>query len=111
MAQQGLTSTEAAQRLAQFGPNEPAVVRRLSTVLQLLRLFVNPLVIILLVASAMSALLGQSSDAAIIVTMVILGVGINFWQSYRSQRAADALRSMVTPTAEARGAPTVLVSP
>ena len=99
MTEQGLTSTEAARRLAQFGPNEPAVVHRLSTVLQLLRLFVNPLVIILLAASAMSALLGQSSDAAIIVTMVILGVGINFWQSYRSQRAADALRSMVTPTA------------
>ena len=31
--------------------------------------------------------------------MVVLGVGINFWQSYRSQQAAEALRSMVTPTA------------
>ena len=95
----GLTSAAAAQRLAQFGPNEPVVVRRLSTVLQLLRLFVNPLVVILLVASTISALLGQVTDAAIIVTMVLLGVGINFWQSYRSQQAAEALRSMVTPTA------------
>ena len=98
-ANPGLTSEDAAQRLAQFGPNEPVVVRRLSTVLQLLRLFVNPLVVILLVASAVSALLGQITDAAIIVTMVLLGVGINFWQSYRSEQAAEALRSMVTPTA------------
>ncbi len=99
MANQGLTSAEAAQRLAQVGPNEPVVVRRLSTVWQLLRLFVNPLVVILLVASTVSALLGQITDAIIIVTMVVLGVGINFWQSYRSQKAAEALRSMVTPTA------------
>ncbi len=98
----GLTSAAAAQRLAQIGPNEPVVVRRLSTVWQLLRLFVNPLVVILLVASTISALLGQVTDAAIIVTMVLLGVGINFWQSYRSQKAAEALRSMVTPTATVR---------
>ncbi len=47
-------------------------------------------------------MLGQVTDAAIIVTMVVLGVGINFWQSYRSQQAAEALRSMVTPTATVR---------
>jgi P-type Mg2+ transporter len=96
---EGLTSAEAARRLAQVGPNEPVAVHRLSTVVQLLRLFVNPLVVILFVASAISALLGQVTDAAIIVTMVLLGVGINFWQSYRSQLAAEALRAIVTPTA------------
>ena len=95
----GLTSAEAARRLAQFGPNEPVVARRLSGLLQLLRLFANPLVIILFVASAISVVLGQAADAAIIVTMVMLGVAINFWQGYRSQQAAEALRSMVTPTA------------
>ncbi len=99
MTNQGLTSTEAARRLAKFGPNEPVVVRHFSTVLQLLRLFANPLVVILFVASAISALLGQVTDATIIVTIVLLSVGINFWQSYRSQQAAEALRSMVTPTA------------
>ena len=95
----GLTSAEAARRLAQYGPNEPVVARRLSALLQLLRLFANPLVIILFVASAISAVLGQAADATIIVTMVMLGVAINFWQGYRSQQAAEALRSMVTPTA------------
>jgi P-type Mg2+ transporter len=96
---EGLTSAEAARRLAQFGPNEPVVGRRLSALFQLLRLFANPLVIILFVASAISAVLGQAADASIIVTMVLLGVAINFWQGYRSQQAAEALRSMVTPTA------------
>ena len=83
MTEEGLTSVEAAQRLTQYGPNEPVVVQRLSTLIQLLRLFANPLVIILLVASVISALLGQVSDAAIIATMVMLGVVINFWQSYQ----------------------------
>src|SRR5581483_5018213 len=95
----GLSGVEAARRLAAYGPNEPVPVRRLSALVQLLRLFANPLVIILLVASAIAGSLGQRVDALIIVTMVVLGVSINFWQSYRSQQAADRLRASVTPTA------------
>ena len=99
MTQAGLTSAEAAQRLAQFGPNEPVVIHRLAALAQLLRLFMNPLVAILLVASVMSAALGQVVDAVIIVTIITLSVSINFWQGYRSERAAEGLRSMVMPTA------------
>src|SRR5438552_7558469 len=95
----GLSGIEAARRLAAYGPNEPAPVRRLSAVIQLLQLFANPLVVILLVASAIAGSLGQQVDALIIVTMVVLGVAINFWQSYRSQQAAERLRSSVIPTA------------
>ena len=98
-ANPGLTSDEAARRLAQYGPNEPAPVRRLSVVMQFVQLFANPLVIILLVASAIAASLGQRVDASIIVTIVALSVSINFWQSYRSQQAAERLRSSVVPTA------------
>ena len=97
--EQGLSSAEAARRLAAYGPNEPAPVRRLSAVVQLFHLFANPLVVILLVASVIAGSLGQQVDALIIVTMVVLGVSINFWQSYRSQQAAERLRSSVVPTA------------
>jgi Mg2+-importing ATPase len=99
MSEPGLTSVEAARRLALYGPNEAAPTRRLSVLVQLLHLFANPLVIILLVASAISMSLRQEVDAVIIATMVLLGVTINFWQSYRSQRAADRLRASVSPTA------------
>src|SRR5580765_7275245 len=97
--EQGLSGIEAARRLAAYGPNEPAPVRRLSALAQLFHLFANPLVIILLVASVIAGSLGEHVDALIIVTMVVLGVTINFWQSYRSQQAADRLRSSVIPTA------------
>lgn len=96
---QGLTSAEAAARLAQFGPNEPAPRRKRSGLVRLLALFLNPLVVILLTAAIASALLGELIDACIIVTVVLLGVAINFVQTYRSQRAAERLREQVTPTA------------
>jgi Mg2+-importing ATPase len=95
----GLTSAEAARRLAEYGLNEPVKVRRLSAVVQLLHLFADPLVIILLVASVVSGLLGQHADALIIITIVMLSVTINFSQSYRSQKAAERLRASVTLTA------------
>jgi len=89
----GLTSAQAAQRLTECGPNEPVSVRRLSTLVQLLHLIANPLVLILIVASAISAALGQRADAAIILIIVLIGIVTNFWQTYRSQQAADRLRA------------------
>src|SRR5215471_9902277 len=99
---QGLTSREAEELLAKFGPNEPAPSRRRSAIVQFLILFLNPLVMILLVASAASAALGQRVDAFIIVLIVVVGVAINFAQTYRSSRAAERLRDQVTPTATVR---------
>jgi Mg2+-importing ATPase len=95
----GLTSDEAARRLAVYGPNEAVSRHRFSAIRQLLQLFANPLVLILLVASAISVTLGQNVDALLIVTIVLMSISINFWQSFRSQQAAERLRASVTPTA------------
>jgi P-type Mg2+ transporter len=95
----GLTSNEARLRLAQFGPNEPAAAKRTATVFQLLLLFANPLAIILLAASAISAALGEVINASIIAMMVLLSVALNFIQTYRSQKAVDRIRKEVAPTA------------
>ncbi len=95
----GLTQGEAKRRLAQFGPNEPAPVRRTVPLFQLLILLANPLAIILLVASGISAALGEVINASIIVTMVLFSVALNFIQTYRSQKAVDSIRKEVAPTA------------
>ena len=95
----GLSSQEAAERLSKYGPNDPAPVKRGAAVIELLLLFVNPLVVILLIASVVSFILGNAADAVIILVMVLLGVSINFIQTYRSQRAINKLRENVTPTA------------
>jgi Mg2+-importing ATPase len=95
----GLTSVEAEARLAAHGLNEPVPLRHQSTLVALLQLFLNPLAVILLLAAAVSGFLGQVVDAAIIITIVILGNLINFFQTYRSQKAVERLREQVMATA------------
>ncbi|HXP80127.1 MAG TPA: magnesium-translocating P-type ATPase [Verrucomicrobiae bacterium] len=95
----GLTSQEAQERLSQYGPNDPTPVRRGALIQELLILFVNPLVILLLVAGIVSGLLGQKADAGIIIVLVLLGISINFVQTYRSQRAIERLREHVSLSA------------
>ena len=98
-AEAGLSTTEARQRLVQYGPNEPVASRRTSGLVQILFLFINPLAIILLVASAISAAVGEVLNASIIALMVLLSAALNFIQTYRSQRAVERIRKEVAPTA------------
>jgi len=97
----GLTADEARRRLGEVGPNEPARAPRTAGLVQILLLLANPLVIILLIASAASAILGERVNASIIVLMVALSVVLNFVQTYRSHRVAERLRDTVAPTATA----------
>jgi len=96
---QGLTPDVARARLRDVGPNEPAAVHRTTALSELARSFANPLIAILLVASIVSATLGEWINATIIVAMVILGIAINFIQTYHSQQAVELLRKSVAPTA------------
>ncbi|WP_437283395.1 magnesium-translocating P-type ATPase [Sorangium sp. So ce375] len=99
-SQRGLTSEEARQRLGRFGPNEPAATtRREAAVVQVLRRFANPLVSILLLASVVSAVLGDLTNAAVVVVIVALSVAVESVQTRRSHRAAERLRAQVAPTA------------
>lgn len=95
----GLTQVEAKRRLLQYGGNQPLTVRRATPLLQLLTLLLNPLAIILLVASAISAALGEVINASIIITMVLFSVALNFIQTYRSQKAVESIRKEVAPIA------------
>jgi P-type Mg2+ transporter len=89
----GLTTQEAQARLSEYGPNDPKPAVRGALVFELLRLFLNPLVIILLIASVISGFLGQKIDAEIIFVIVLLSVTIDFLQTYRSHRAIERLAS------------------
>ena len=98
-SEQGLTSEEARKRQDKYGPNDTTGVKRSSAVVQFLRLFLNPLVAILLVAAVVSAGLGDPINASIIVTIVVLSNSLNFVQTYRSQNAVEKLRANVSLTA------------
>ena len=98
----GLTSAEARSRLARFGPNEFRTDAEVPAWLQLVRRFANPLILVLLVASALSALTGAMAGAAIIAAMVVLSVALDFVQEYRAGEAAKRLRASVALRALAR---------
>jgi len=95
----GLSSQEARRRLGEIGPNELGTVQRTAGIRQLLLLFTNPLVLILLAASVVSAVFGEVLDASIIIVIVLLSITLNFLQTHRSQRAVERLREKVALTA------------
>ena len=95
----GLTAQEAETRLGQFGPNEPGATQHRSLLSDFFHGFMNPLVLILVIAAAASAFLGDKVDAGIIGVIVLLSAVIDFTQTYRSQRAVEKLRAQVAPTA------------
>ena len=95
----GLTNSEAARRLAEFGPNELQAAGRVSPWAILLEQFKNVLIIILLLATAFSAFLGHGVEAIAITVIVLFAVVLGFVQEYRAERAIEALRKMAAPEA------------
>src|ERR1700676_2037908 len=88
----GLTSQEAALRLLRYGSNDAAAPKRAPAWLRLVRLLANPLFIILLLASALSAATGDVASFVIIASIVLLSVLLDFVQESQAQNAVYALR-------------------
>jgi len=92
---QGLTEQEANQRLQRFGRNRFRDRPRRPIALQFLARFRNPLVVVLLAASAISAATGELTAFVIISLLVLFSVTIDFVQEYRAERTVEALRQSV----------------
>src|ERR1700722_18113833 len=92
----GLTSSEVAERLKRYGPNLFHPQRRNALLFQFLSKFSNPLVIILLIASAISAFTGDVASFIIISLIVLMSVTLDFVQEYRAGQEAEKLRQSVT---------------
>ena len=95
----GLNSDEAAKRLTEFGPNELQAQGRISPWTILLEQFKNVLIVILLLATALSAFLGHGVEAIAITVIVLFAVILGFIQEFRAERAIEALREMAAPSA------------
>ena len=95
----GLTSEEAARRRLVHGPNSLVEESRFAGLIGFLRFFANPLVIVLVVASAISLALGDPVGGLIIITMVLLSVLLNFFMEFQARRAMNDIRKQVATTA------------
>src|SRR5690606_30665111 len=91
----GLTSAEAARRLAEHGPNRMPPPRRASPVLLLLREMVHFFALLLWAAAGLALLAGMPQLAVAIVVIVLINGGFAFAQEYRADRAAQRLRELV----------------
>jgi len=98
----GLTTAEVQSRLAIYGANDAANVKSVPLWRQFLVRFENPLIIILLIASAVSALTGGIASFVVIVVIVMISVVFDFVQDVRAQKAVEALRASVSVQATVR---------
>ena len=98
----GLSSQEVAKRQQTHGPNELAVSGRTPVWRLLAEQFQNVLIIILLIATALSAVLGHKIEAIAILAIVMFAILLSFIQNYRAEKAIDRLRSLSTPSAQVK---------
>ena len=95
----GLSASEAVRRLEQYGPNELQAAGKIRPLDILIEQFKNIFVVILLVATVISVLLGHGIESLAIAVIVLFAVLLGFVQEYRAERAIEALREMAAPTA------------
>ncbi len=95
----GLTSIEAEERLAELGPNTLPEPEPPSPLKVFLSQFRNPIIYILLLASALSFATGRIEDGLFILVVLLINASIGTYQEYSADRAAAALRKLEQPLA------------
>lgn len=98
----GLSPEEAAVRLKKFGPNRLTARKSMSEWKRFLLQFHQPLVYILLVATAVTAWLGEWVDSSVIFGVVLMNALIGYLQESKAEKAIGALAGMVTTSATVR---------
>ena len=91
----GLTSGQARDGLVRYGYNDISRIRRPPVIFQFLAHFKNLLVIILLIAAAISLFVGELTNALIIFFIVFASVVLDFFQEYKADQAAELLRQKI----------------
>jgi len=102
-SREGLSEKEAQSRLARYGANRLKEKGRASPWLILLKQFASPLVYILFIAVIIEAfVLRNTTDAGVILVIVLINAVIGFVQELRAERALEALKTLTTPMARVR---------
>ena len=90
----GLMSSEAQQRLQQYGPNA-LQEKKISPLMRFLHYFWGPIPWMIEVAAILSASMAHWADLTIISLLLLFNAGIGFWQEYKASSALEALKSQL----------------
>src|SRR3989339_1532028 len=96
----GISITEATQRLEKYGLNRIEEQERVKPIKLLMEQFKNVLIITLLIATVISAFLGHEVEAIAIAVIVFFAVILGFVQELKAEKAIEALRKMAAPNAK-----------
>ncbi len=98
--ERGLTAGNARQRLEETGPNRLVSAPPTPWWRLLLGQFTDVMVLVLMAATAVSLVLGETGDALTILAIVVMNAFLGFYQEGRAQQAALALKSLTAPEAQ-----------
>jgi Ca2+-transporting ATPase len=96
----GLSSKTAAERLEKHGPNQLVEAPRPTFLMMVIDQLKSFIVILLIVAAAISAILGEWVDASAIIAIVILNAVMGVIQESRAEEALAALKKLASPEAQ-----------
>ena len=95
----GISSGQAEERLKANGPNALAAEKKSNAIKIFFNQFKDIMVIILLISTVISVLLGEVYDAITIILIVMLNAILGFIQEFRTEKTLEALSKMTAPTA------------
>lgn len=96
----GLTTAEANARLEKNGKNELKEKKKKSIFVRFLAQFKDFMIIILIIAAIISAILGETVDAAIIFAVILVNAILGVAQEAKAEKALDALKKLSAPYAK-----------
>lgn len=95
-SENGLNENEVKKRQEKYGPNELAEQKAKSPIFLFLEQFIDVLIALLIIAALAAYAIGDVIDAGVIILAVLLNVIMGFIQEYRSQKAVEALKTLIT---------------
>ena len=95
-SENGLNESEIKKRQKKYGPNELEEQKVKSPLFLFLEQFVDVLIVLLIIAAIASYAVGDVIDAGVIILAILLNVIMGFIQEYRSQKAVEMLKTLIT---------------
>lgn len=107
---EGLSSNTAQKKLNIYGPNEISSKKKKSLLMIFIKQFSDFMVIILLLATLFSIIMGEVVEASTIMFIILLNALLGFWQEYKTEKTLEALKQLAAPvcTVMRDGIPVIL---